>query len=134
MKTKQSPAESLITEFYVREEHDEMNQASAYKMTVKVGHQTAAMFTCIANRFGVNRFEVVGPVLEKAASEMFASLTPADREVISKLADEETNRLLRNDGVKNVDFVTGEEVPFTVNTWSRAHQFMKESVDKESSK
>lgn len=134
MKTKQSPAESLITEFYLREEQDEMYQASGFKMTVKVGHHTAAMFTCIANRFGVNRFEVVGPILEKAASEMFMALSPADREVIAKLADEETNRLLENDGVKAVDFITGENTPINSCNWSRAHQYISQNEAGERSK
>ena len=74
MTKKQTKAESVIHEFYLREDMEDMYQQLGFKMSVKISHQAAAMFTCIANRFGVNRFDVVAPILEKAATEMFESL------------------------------------------------------------
>jgi hypothetical protein len=126
MTKKQTKAESVIHEFYLREDMEDMYQQLGFKMSVKISHQAAAMFTCIANRFGVNRFDVVAPILEKAATEMFESLNSVDRDLIAKLADEETTRLLHNDGMTQVNFVTGENVPLNINTWGRIHEHLQD--------
>lgn len=123
-------AESLITELYMNE--DSM-QGRDTKITVRISHEDAAMFTCIANRFGVNRFDLIQPLLSESAGYMFQSLSPEDRERIAELADAEAQRLLEKDGVTGYNWETGENVPITCVTWKQAakHLAQQAKQDKE---
>ncbi|MBO2601491.1 hypothetical protein [Shewanella algae] len=123
-------AESLITELYMNED---LMQGRQVKITVKISAEDAAMFTCIANRFGVNRFDLIQPLLSEGAGYMFQSLSPEDRERIAELADAEAQRLLEKEGVTAYNWETGENVPITCSNWKQTakHLAQAEKQDKD---
>jgi len=128
----------IIENLYMIEEEPLLHDTKTTKITVRVPFDVAGLLTCLANRFDVNRFDLIEPVLIEAANQMFQSLNPKDRDLIAKLADNEASSLMRKAGIKVTDWDTHEEKdPFSV-TWSLAANHMemqlKEDSQKEDSK
>jgi transcriptional regulator of met regulon len=110
----------IIENLYMIEEEPLLHDTKTTKITVRVPFDVAGLFTCLANRFDVNRFDLTEPVLIEAANQMFQSLSPKDRDLVAKLADNEASSLMRKAGIKVTDWDTHEEKdPFSV-TWARA--------------
>ena len=129
---------NVIENLYMIEEEPLLHDTKTTKITVRIPFDVAGLFTCLANRFDVNRFDLIEPVLIEAANEMFQSLSPKDRDLVAKLADNEASSLMRKAGIKVTDWDTHEEKdPFSV-TWARAAKHMemqlKEEIQKEDSK
>ena len=111
-----------------------LHDTKTTKITVRVPFDVAALFTCLANRFDVNRFDLIEPVLVQAAKDMFSSLSPKDRELVATLADSEASSLMQKAGIKVTDWDTNEEKdPFSV-TWARAAKSIELALEEESKK
>lgn len=108
-----------------------MKDTSTTKITVRVPFDVVAMFTCLATRFDVNRFDLIEPVLKEAAQEMFLSLSPSDREIIAKQADDETVNLMKKAGITSFDWEKQENVDPTSVSWSRALKFIATQQEQE---
>lgn len=86
-------ASNLITDFYLREEAWEELQSAPdfevlnHKMSLVAGVDTVFMLDAIASRFSITRVDLVRPMLELYAKELFSSLNQYDRESIAKKVD-----------------------------------------------
>nr|WP_323145344.1 hypothetical protein [Shewanella sp.]WPT09131.1 putative antitoxin [Shewanella sp.] len=122
-------SKTVIENLYLIEEEPLLKDTSTTKITVRAPFDVVAMFTCLATRFDVNRFDLIEPVLKSAAQEMFLSLSPSDREIIAKQADDETVNLMKKAGITSYDWEKQENVDPTSISWSRALKIL--SIDKE---
>ena len=115
---------NLMAELYFNDEQEDMIDDKKTKITVQLDSSSAAMFTCIANRFGISRFALIEPLLKSAASDLFVELSPIDRGVIAKLADEEAVKIMKKSGATGYDWDNGEHVDITSNSWTKAAEYL----------
>jgi len=128
-KIMTNASKNLIANLYLTEEEPLLKDTSTTKITVRAPFDVVAMFTCLATRFDINRFDLIEPVLKEAAQEMFLSLSPSDREIIAKQADDETVNLMKKAGITSYDWEKQENVDPTSISWSRALKML--ALDKE---
>lgn len=87
-------SKKFIDGLYSRELDEVLRDAHSMKISLRCSVDAAAMFSVIADRFGLTRFDLLEPFLNELAWDLFYSLDDKDRETISKEADKIATEIL----------------------------------------
>jgi hypothetical protein len=100
--SKGDVASNIMSELYKLDHPDSLDEVMNTKITAKLNSRSAGLYTALANRFGITRFELIQQVLDDSSKKLFELLEPSDRAQVAEQADIETFEILKKQGMTSL--------------------------------